>query len=131
MMRGLLLLIVCVLVLPSVCYPKARFAERGQGIRLNQTYIRMENGHLFAVHNNRAFLPETILPQEEAEWSRRQARYDLDRHRYWNGGVPPRGTVLERFQKDQYRKELRRLFRSENWFRKGFTSKPTAPPKGG
>lgn len=99
---------IFVVLLFSVCNTVSakEFAKPGEGIRPNQRIIRLEDGSFYAVEDQKRVPPNVVLTPKEQIENRLHVIQWLNQFRYWNDGVPPEDTAVERFLKKRQGKPV-------------------------
>jgi hypothetical protein len=114
-------------VLP-VSAEEKRFAKPGDGITLGQTIIPLDGESAYAVADQKVVPLGLVFVPDEIEEIRKGFMNHLNRQRYWESGVPPETTALERFHAHERRREQREdLLNSladENWVKHGAGALP-------
>jgi hypothetical protein len=88
---------ILLLSVSSVHAEEKRFAAPGEGFRVNQPFVLLDDGMIYALHDRKVIRPKAVMAPHEAAIIRKKAIDRLNRFRYWAGGVPPEKSALERF----------------------------------
>lgn len=111
--------------LAAPVFAEKRFAKKGSGVRLNQSFLPLKDGTFYAVGQDKVFAPEVLLTPSELAENRHHTMTWLNRFRYWESGSPPREPMIERAKREiRNRRELFRTLSGENWFRQDIMGNP-------